>query len=313
MREPPVWIAVDWGTSRLRAWAMGPDDRPLEARASEAGMARLDREAFAPTLAALLGGWLDPARPRDVVICGMAGSRQGWCEAPYRTVPVPLSGLSGHLVTVPDAPAGAIVRIVPGLRQLSPPDVIRGEETQLAGLLTLKPAFAGVVCLPGTHSKWAEMVDGAVTRFATVMTGELFDLLAHRSILRHSVDDTAWDQAAFDAAVGDALADPARVPARLFGVRAGALVGDQPPAAAIARLSGLLIGQELAAVLAPSESDRPVALVGASRLTAMYARALDRMDRPVTRFDGDDLVVAGLSRLRAAARPHDTVQRETVR
>lgn len=302
MREPPAWIAVDWGTSRLRAWAMGPDDRPLDARASEAGMARLDRGAFAPTLAGLLDGWLDPDQPRDVLICGMAGSRQGWCEAPYRTVPTVLTGLAEHLVTVADPPAGAVVRIVPGLRQLSPPDVIRGEETQLAGLLSLDPGFDGVVCLPGTHSKWVELTGGRVARFTTVMTGELFDLLAHRSILRHSVDDARWDAPAFAAAVAETLAAPAEVPARLFSVRAGALVGEQPPAVAIARLSGLLIGQELAAVLATGGPPRPIALVGASRLTEKYATALSQLDRPVTRYDGDRLVTTGLARLRAACR-----------
>ncbi|MEO1470674.1 MAG: 2-dehydro-3-deoxygalactonokinase, partial [Pseudomonadota bacterium] len=85
-----AWLAVDWGTTRLRAWAMDEAGRVLAERASDDGMARLAPEAFEPALLALVGDLLSDARvpvPVPVTICGMAGARQGWREAPYRSVP----------------------------------------------------------------------------------------------------------------------------------------------------------------------------------------------------------------------------------
>src|SRR3546814_4789014 len=60
---------------------------------------------------------------------------------------------------------------------------MRGEETQVLGALAALPATGGLVCLPGTHSKWVRVEDGALQGFATYMTGEVFDLLQGHSIL----------------------------------------------------------------------------------------------------------------------------------
>ena len=90
----PDWIAVDWGTSALRAWAMGRDGRIHARAASGAGMGSLSRAEFEPALIALIGPWLETAAaPVPVIACGMVGARQGWQEAPYRSVPcAPLAG-----------------------------------------------------------------------------------------------------------------------------------------------------------------------------------------------------------------------------
>ena len=309
MIDRPEWIAVDWGTSHLRVWAMGADGTPLAARRSGAGMAGLAREAFAPTLAAEIAAWVDPGHQIDVIACGMVGSRQGWLEAPYLPVPAALSALGPALVQVSNAPMGARVWIVPGLMQRAPANVMRGEETQAAGLLAREPGFDGLLCLPGTHSKWAHLSAGRIDSFSTVMTGEVFATLAHHSILRHSVSEGAWDADAFDQAVADALADPVSVPAKLFSVRAAGLVGSQTTAQATSRLSGLLIGQDLATRSDDASAGLPVALVAASGLADLYARALALQGRPVTRHDGETLVLSGLSALRSAARAAGTFTR----
>ena len=287
----PGWIAVDWGTSNLRAFAMGPGGALAEAE-SDDGMGRLPREGFEPALLRLIGPWLHD-HPVEVVACGMVGSRQGWHEAPYRAVPcAPLD--PGALIAVPTRDPRLSLRIVPGLKQAAPPDVMRGEETQIAGALALRPGFDGVLCLPGTHSKWAHVSAGEVVSFQTCMTGELFALLSAQSVLRHGMAGDGLDEAAFDDALTDALSRPERLAARLFGLRAEGLLSGLAPAAARARLSGLLIGIELAATRA-FWLGRPVALIGADRLSALYARALAAQGAVPRAIPARNATLAGLT------------------
>jgi 2-dehydro-3-deoxygalactonokinase len=288
-----LWIAVDWGTSNLRAWAMGTDGALAEA-ASEEGMGKLARDQFEPALLRLIGPWLG-GRRMPVVACGMVGSRQGWCEAPYRSVPcTPLDATAG--VAAPTTDPRITVRIAPGLKQTSPADVMRGEETQIAGALRLVPGYDGVLCLPGTHSKWVQVSAGEVVSFQTCLTGELFALLSQASVLRHGMQGGGWDEAAFDAAVSDAISRPDRLAARLFGLRAEGLISGLSPAAARSRLSGLLIGVELAATR-PYWLGQRVTLVGAEALSAAYARALAAQGIVAERLSATDCTLAGLAAL----------------
>ena len=200
----PDWIAVDWGTSRLRAWAMA-GGQVLEALASDKGMGALTPDGFEPALLELAGGWLDGAPP--VIACGMVGARTGWAEAEYRAVPC--TPLDPARATRPDGADPRLpVLILPGLSQSSPPDVMRGEETQLAGLAARLRSAPATVCTPGTHSKWVTLDNGTVTGFTTFMTGEAFALFAERSVLRHSVDTADTDSDAFCSAVAEMVDRP---------------------------------------------------------------------------------------------------------
>lgn len=290
----PAWIAVDWGTSNLRAWAVAADGSVLAEAGSDEGMGKLTREGFEPALLRLIGPWLGGAAP--VIACGMVGSRQGWCEAPYRTVPcTPVDPAA--LVEAPTRDPRLQVRIAPGLKQTAPADVMRGEETQIAGALRLKPGYDGVLCLPGTHSKWVHVSAGEVVSFQTFMTGEMFALLSEASVLRHGMHGAAgWDDAAFDLAVSDALARPERIAARLFALRAEGLIAGLTPTAARARLSGLLIGTELAAAK-PYWLGQRVTLIGAESLSAAYARALSALGVDAHRLSATDCTLAGLASL----------------
>ena len=287
----PAWIAVDWGTSNLRAWAMGRGGQVLAEATSDDGMGKLSRDGFEPALLRLIGDWLGNRPP--VVACGMVGSRQGWCEAPYRTVPcTPLD--RAVLVTAPTLDPRLTVQLAPGLKQSSPADVMRGEETQIAGALALMPGYDVILCLPGTHSKWAQISAGEVVNFQTFMTGEMFALLSEASVLRHGMQGDGWDDAAFDAAVSDALSRPERLGARLFSLRAEGLIAGLTPAAARACLSGLLIGTELAGAR-PYWLGQEVTLVGAVRLSAAYARALALQGVMARSLSATDCTLAGLA------------------
>ena len=293
MSTNPAWIAVDWGTSNLRAWAMAADGRVLAEATSDEGMGKLPREGFEPALLRLIGPWLGAHSP--VVACGMVGSRQGWCEAPYRSVPcTPLDRAAQ--VMAPTTDPRLRVSIAPGLKQTSPADVMRGEETQIAGALRLLPGYDGVLCLPGTHSKWVHISAGEVVSFQTFMTGEMFALLSEASVLRHGMQGEGWDDTAFDTGVGDALSRPERLGARLFSLRAEGLIAGLSPQAARARLSGLLIGTELAAAK-PYWLGQRVTLIGAEKLSAAYARALAAQGVEAQRLNATECTLAGLASL----------------
>lgn len=294
----PDWIAVDWGTSNLRVWAMDAGGILAEA-ASTDGMGSLTPDQFEPALIRLIGPWLADGRVTPVIACGMVGARQGWREAAYRASPcTPVA--ADALTPVPVQDRRIRFAIAPGLSQAKPADVMRGEETQIAGALALYPQFEGVICLPGTHSKWAHISAGEVVSFQTFMTGEMFALLSQQSVLRHGMAGTGQaeglDAAAFDHGLSDALSRPERLAAQLFGLRAEGLLHGLPPGAARSRLSGLLIGAELAAAK-PYWLGQRVALIGASGLSSAYARALAAQGVPAETLDATACTLAGLSTL----------------
>ena len=289
-RMTPDWIAVDWGTSNLRVWAMGPDG-PMAQVQSDDGMGRLARDGFEPALLALIGPWLG-AGVVPVMACGMVGSRQGWHEAPYRTVPcTPMD--TAFAVTVRTHDPRISLRIAPGLKQTTPADVMRGEETQIAGAMALGAAD-GVICLPGTHSKWVQISAGEVVSFQTCMTGELFALLSEHSVLRHGMQGDGFDLPGFDTALSDAISRPEKIAARLFSLRAEGLIGNLPAPVARARLSGLLIGIELAATR-PYWLGQAVTLVGADAISGLYARALAAQGLTARLLPATDCTLAGLT------------------
>ncbi|MFY9512249.1 MAG: 2-dehydro-3-deoxygalactonokinase [Rubrivivax sp.] len=278
-------IALDWGSSQLRAYRLGAEGQVLEQRASDDGASRLAGGAarFEAALRALAGDWLAPGVP--VLACGMVGSQHGWREAAYAACPLVLGRLQDHLAAV-DGSDGLRVHIVPGVRDRAAngqPDVMRGEETQLLGLLAERPALAAgaTVVLPGTHSKWVQLRQGRLEAFATRMTGELFALLREHSVLgRLMAASTGFDGAAFDRGVRAAReaggADIARL---LFSVRTLGLFDELPATGLVDYLSGLLIGTELAAGLPDSDAAAPLVLVGEAALCERYRRAFALWDR----------------------------------
>ncbi|MDA5094749.1 2-dehydro-3-deoxygalactonokinase [Aliiroseovarius sp. KMU-50] len=289
MTSFPDWIAVDWGTSHVRVWLMTRDGQVLDRRDSDKGMGKLTRDQFAPTLAELLSDVPD-ASSCPVIICGMAGAQQGWVEAPY--VATPCAPPGAEIATrVPETDWD--VRILPGVKQMHPADVMRGEETQIAGLLLEDQNFEGTLCLPGTHNKWVRIKAGQVTEFRTFMTGEIFALISTQSVLRHSVNTTDHDQKAFEAALESAMADPSSIAANLFSLRAEGLLHGLPTDTARARLSALLIGAELAATR-PFWQAEEVLILGEGDVARAYEAALAKAGGTARCVDAETLTLAGL-------------------
>ncbi|WP_315721528.1 MULTISPECIES: 2-dehydro-3-deoxygalactonokinase [unclassified Bradyrhizobium] len=289
----PAFVAVDWGTSSFRAWLMAADGTELaETRGSE-GMLHCATSGFAPVLHDHLGKLRAPAE-LPVLICGMAGARQGWIEAPYLHTPTRLDALHAGAIRVETE---GDVRILPGLAQARAdrPDVMRGEETQLLGVT--EPDFSGTVCIPGTHSKWIRIESGAVVGFATYMTGELFAVISQHSILMHAIEPggaNAEEGAPFRAALATARAQPTALTSALFQLRAAQLLGFEQRADGAARLSGLLIGHEIADACAHFRADRPVRLIGSGRLGNLYRDALNASGFNVDECDAEQASRRGL-------------------
>lgn len=301
----PDWIALDWGTTNLRAWAMQGKE-VVDRVSAPIGMGMLKPEEFEPALISAIGRWLDAKATTPVIACGMVGARQGWAEAAYVAVPsAPI--VAGRMRRVQSADRRIALSIVHGLCQETPPDVMRGEETQIAGLIGHEPDFSGIVCLPGTHTKWAEVRAGRIAAFRTFMSGELFSLLASHSVLRHSVGQGPVDDLdTFDAAVAEAARAPSALTSTLFSIRAGGLLAAVSADAARARLSGLLIGAEIEAQRRRWQGGT-VAVIGGENLAGLYERAICLGGGAARRLDGEAMTLSGLL---AARKLQDAEEKE---
>lgn len=286
-----ITIFGDWGTSRLRLFRMA-GDRVVE-RSEGPGIGVLEGSPE-EALRSALAGLRRQGETIDVVLCGMAGSRNGLVEVPYAECPATPAEWRARAVKI--EAAGAAVTVMPGLActtAAGAPDVMRGEETQIFGAIAADPALGRgrhIVALPGTHSKWAEIEDGAVVRFRTFLTGELFALLERQSTLTRAGDDDSGTGAGFEAGLARARSDHDLLGA-LFTARSAQLREERSRGWATGYLSGLLIGHEIAAAAAGVGK---VTLIGAPALTASYVRALDGAGVAADVRDGDACAIAGL-------------------
>jgi len=282
-------IGVDWGTTSLRAYRLAPDGTVLARLDVPGGIMTVPAGGFPAALDAAIGPWL-AAGEESILLCGMVGSRQGWVEAPYLPCPAGAAELAAATIALPFDRARA--RLIPGLTCEDAdgvPDVMRGEETKLVALAgRLGDAL---VCLPGTHCKWARLAGGRVAGFTTHMTGEAFAALSEHTILART--STAAPDAPEAFARGVARAQQAGgLLHHLFGARTLHLMDQLPATETRSYLSGLLIGHEVAAGLAETGA-RAVELVGAEGLAALYHAALTQLGVAV-RTHEPDLVASGL-------------------
>jgi 2-dehydro-3-deoxygalactonokinase len=298
------WIAVDWGTSNLRAWGIGADGAAGPVVQSDKGMGKLTREQFPAVLDEICSGMsrLDGA-PVDVVICGMAGARQGWLEAPYLDAPTELGSLASGAVRPEGADKRLAPRILPGIcqRTTGAEDVMRGEETQLLGLLALRPGFSGTVIMPGTHSKWASIDNGRLRRFSTAMTGELYDAIGTHSVLRHSLNGERMGPHTEDgvtAGLAAGLEAPERLTGLLFKTRAASLLAGHGPDWCSGYLSGLLVGAEIGGHKDWMSGQATIPLIGSERLGRLYTAALARIGIKGEFIDATEATLAGLKAVR---------------
>jgi len=273
-------LAVDWGTTSLRGALLDAQGTVLDERSFARGILGVAPGDFAAVFAASFGDWIDAGVTRCLV-SGMAGSKQGWAEAPYCACPAGFADVAAQLLRIDDDSLQLPVAIVPGLccevaaagsALPAVPDVMRGEEVQIFGAMQLAGCDQGAFVLPGTHSKWADVSGGRVRQFKTFMSGEFYAMLSQHSLLARSIAaDAPFDPTAFTQGIARAT-EGAGLLHNAFGTRTLSLFGRMDAGALASYLSGLVIGEELGSqALHP---DRPVVLVGSSVLAPRYALAL---------------------------------------
>jgi 2-dehydro-3-deoxygalactonokinase len=292
-----TFIAGDWGTSRLRLFLCDRDGAVLERRDGP-GIAAAGAQAE-DIFTALTADW-DTSLP--ALLSGMVGSTIGWREAPYRACPAAPAAIAQAALRFETQ--GRAVAIIPGLSCTNASglfDVMRGEETQLLGALRLKPELGRgrrLFCQPGTHAKWVLVEDGAVIRFQTALSGELFALLSQHSVLARGADAASPAHAAFGQGAA-AAKDQAGLLHLLFSTRSRQLGGDIPKAQAASYLSGLIVGAEVEAAIRLFAPEGEVVLVCTPALATAYQAVLKTHGLGATVLDGDDAVLAGLTFLHA--------------
>jgi 2-dehydro-3-deoxygalactonokinase len=287
----PALISVDWGTTSLRCALVAADGAILARSADGPGINPPPAEGFASTLTTAIAPWRYQHASLPILMSGMIGSRQGWAEVPYLPCPANAAALAEHLHRLDAGDLGDVF-IVPGLAMLGteqPPEVMRGEETQIIGALAktthAKGAAAQLFVLPGTHSKWATVTGTEITSFATYMTGDVFAALRHHTILGRLMPDAATsdDAAAFAQGVSAGAADgpPGALLNRLFATRTLGLFERLPTAGLASYLSGLLIGAEIAAATALVKPE-VITIIGNAELSQRYRAAADQLGLPTT-------------------------------
>lgn len=288
--SPPTFangfVAVDWGTTNRRAWSVAPGGATTDLVDDDRGI--LAVADFAGEVAGLRA----QANGLPLLMAGMIGSNRGWREARYVAAPAGLSEIVANILWVEPG-----VGIVPGVSFTEPPsraDVMRGEEVQILGANERD----GLICHPGTHTKWIEVTDGRITAFRTVMTGDVFAALKARSILSDLLAQPAPVDDAFLAGVDHGL-EANDLTAELFAVRARVLLGTAAMATAASYVSGLLIGTDVRIGLGRLRAD-VVPVLGTPDLTARFAAALARAGRTADVRDGEAAFLAGMNRIAEA-------------
>jgi len=303
------YIAGDWGTSRLRL-SLCRDGKVIETRHGP-GIGAL-RGPAAEALRPLIAGWREDLGPLPLLLCGMAGSRNGWRETPYLPCPADLRAL-GEAALRFEAD-GAPVAIAPGFScrsRLGSPEAMRGEETQIAGALALHPGLRTgnhLICLPGTHTKWSWLQDGHVQDFVTALTGELFALLRDGSTLMRATraDDESQSPASTSGDARDgfergldaaATLGTASLLHALFPVRSRQLLDRSSRVWALSYLSGLMIGSDVRGALPLFGARAQVVVIGDVTLNELYTQALGREGSAACCLDGEQCALAGLRTL----------------
>lgn len=289
MRWTDGFIAVDWGTTNRRAYLIDSSGKRTDEFEDGKGVLHIPQGGFPDAVAEIRKRLGD----KPLLLAGMVGSNRGWKEAPYVPCPAGIQDLASHIVW-----AGEHEAIVPGVSYVGQgrADVMRGEEVQLLGGVAsglIDPD--GFVCHPGTHNKWVLLRRGVIQIFGTVMTGELFSLLKDHSILADLLQGPVEPNDAFKRGVRRAM-DQGMLPADLFGVRAGVLLGDAKKEDAPSYTSGLLIGTDVRIGLS-YPLGASIAIMGRPELTRLYAAAVVEAGREATELDGEACFLAGITKI----------------
>ena len=284
------WVALDWGTSNFRAYLMDNNDI-IDKVSTQEGMKFVYNKNFEKTLIKNITTWNQKFDFKVVIASGMVGAKQGWIEVPYINSPCDIRNLNFKTLNILD---DTYVHILSGVSQSNPSDVMRGEETQIAGFLLNNIDFNGSICLPGTHSKWVNLNGYDIQKFTSFLTGELYEIVKKYSILKHSLNTTKLDDEIVKTAANLILENPSFISNKLFEIRAENLLKNSNQKSNNSKLVGYLLGIELSGSSTYWE-DKDLVIIGSSNLNKYYELILNGRSKSIQLFNSNDMVLNGLS------------------
>jgi len=286
-------IVVEWGTTSFRATLIDDDGNEMENIETPQGISKLSKGDHEAVLMTALAPWLSTHGALPIAALGMITSRNGWIEVPYVPCPAgPAELAAGSLRK--SLPNGSDLVFLPGLTDPSRrpfPDVMRGEEIQVAGHGLADDA---TIIIPGTHSKWTKVKAGRIDSFQTFVTGETFALLLNNSfIARGATQPPVDDPETYLRGLEEAKSSAAML-SLLFSARTGGLVGRLTADQLRSYVHGMVIGQEFRQAREAgwySEGDEAT-IVGNDGLNDLYLIAATVFDLKIT-LGADDVLNRG--------------------
>ena len=284
------WVALDWGTSNFRAYLM-ENNNVIDQVSTQEGMKFVDQKEFENTLVKNITPWKKKFDINIVIASGMVGAKQGWIEVPYIKSPCNIRNLNFKTINILD---DINVHILSGVSQSNPSDVMRGEETQIAGFLLNNIDFNGSICLPGTHSKWVNLNSYDIKKFNSFLTGELYEIVKKYSILKHSLNTTRLEDEIVKSAANLIIENPSFISNKLFEIRAENLLKNSNQTSNNSKLVGYLLGIELSGSKTYWEN-KDLVIIGSSNLNKYYELILNGRSKSIQLFNSNDMVLNGLS------------------
>jgi 2-dehydro-3-deoxygalactonokinase len=291
-----VILAVDSGTTSTRAWVV--DSGKVLAGASTRGGAKdvargQQRFDLLSEVRSVCDGALgDSGRSWDdvqaVVAFGMITSELGLEEISHLEAPADRPALVDAMRRRVDGTLPAPVYLIPGVRSNGPGlaeiDFMRGEETEVVGLLSLGSVDPPILYLSaGSHTKFVGVdAQGRIDWSMTTLSGELLWALHRETILSELVDPTGdlRDMGAVEN--GARLAEQAGISRALFAARLLNRVRGVGPDTCSAFVHGAVAGTDLLSLRADlrARSDPPTRVVigGGSALAQAYRHLLGKED-----------------------------------
>ena len=283
------WVAVEWGAPISRAWIFGHANQLIDYKILGDGKASLSSRDLEPTVLEAISSHLGD-RPISVVCSGMIGGQHDQLKASCTTPCEPIGFDGAYDATTSDP--RITIRVLPGVIQTSPADIMHGEELKIAGFIFENPKFDGIICLPGRHTKWVHISAGEIVSFRTFLTGELFALLSEQSKSHQSAKEESWDDIAFEDAMSDTMSSPQNLTFKLFGLRADSMLNGLTTIEARSKLFGMLIGLELSGAK-PFWLGQQIAIVGEPGLSRLYESALASLHVPAQVENGERMMLSG--------------------
>ena len=258
---------------------------------TQEGMKFIDQNEFEKILIKNIDAWNNKFDIKVIIASGMVGAKQGWIEVPYINSPCDIRNVNFKTLKILD---DVNIHILSGVSQFNPSDVMRGEETQIAGFLLNNVDFNGSICLPGTHSKWVNMNSYNIQEFTTFLTGELYEIVKKYSILNHSLNTTELDDEIVKSSAKLIIENPSFISNKLFEIRADNLLKNSNQTSNNSKLVGYLLGIELSGSRTYWE-DKDLVIIGSSNLNKYYELILNGRSNSIRLFNSSDMALNGLS------------------